>query len=97
MTMLAGLRHYRAFVIYSKENISLKGLFILPNRQSLAGLWLPLETTVCRGFYGPPVESYWVRNRIAAKFAMESAAWLQAQLFATSFALGPAAVAKRWW
>ena len=92
MTMLAGFALVQAFVILLQGKYLAEGIVHSWNRQSLAGLWLPL------GFFAAAFTVrqliVWVRNRIAAKFAMKSAAWLQAQLLRHLFALGPAAVAK---
>lgn len=92
MTMLAGFALVQAFVILLQGKFLAEGIVHSWNRQSLAGLWLPL------GFFATAFVIrqliVWVRNRIGARFAMTSSAWLQAQLLKHLYALGPAAVAK---
>ncbi|MFR0562964.1 thiol reductant ABC exporter subunit CydD [Lacticaseibacillus paracasei] len=92
MTMLAGFALVQAFVILLQGKFLAEGIVHSWNRQSLAGLWLPLGLFATAFVIRQLI--VWVRNRIRARFAMTSSAWLQAQLLKHLYALGPAAVAK---
>ena len=92
MTMLAGFALVQAFVILLQGKFLAEGIVHSWNRQSLAGLWLPLGLFATAFVIRQLI--VWVRNRIGARFAMTSSAWLQAQLLKHLYALGPAAVAK---
>ena len=92
MTMLAGFALVQAFVILLQGKFLAEGIVHSWNRQSLAGLWLPLGLFATAFVIRQLI--VWVRNRIGARFAMTSSAWLQAQLLKNLYALGPAAVAK---
>ena len=92
MTMLAGFALVQAFVILLQGKFLAEGIVHSWNRQSLAGLWLPLGVFATAFVIRQLI--VWVRNRIGARFAMTSSAWLQAQLLKHLYALGPAAVAK---
>lgn len=92
MTMLAGFALVQAFVILLQGKFLAEGIVHSWNRQSLAGLWLPLGLFATAFVIRQLI--VWVRNRIGARFAMTSSAWLQAQLLKHLYALGLAAVAK---
>ncbi|MDE3315876.1 thiol reductant ABC exporter subunit CydD [Lacticaseibacillus zeae] len=92
MTMLAGFALVQAFVILLQGKFLAEGIVHSWNRQSLAGLWMPLGLFALAFTVRQLI--VWVRNRIGARFAMNGSAWLQEQLLKHLYALGPAAVAK---
>lgn len=93
MTMLAGFALVQAFVILLQGKFLAEGIVHSWNRQSLAGLWMPLGLFALAFTVRQLI--VWVRNRIGARFAMNGSAWLQEQLLKHLYALGPAAVAKK--
>ena len=72
MTMLAGFALVQAFVILLQGKFLAEGIVHSWNRQSLAGLWLPLGLFATAFVIRQLI--VWVRNRIGARFAMTSSA-----------------------
>ena len=93
MTMLAGFALVQAFCYFITRKFLAEGIVhSWKPAKVLAGLWLPLGLFATAFVIRQLI--VWVRNRIGARFAMTSSAWLQAQLLKHLYALGPAAVAK---